>query len=202
LDDVKPGEEMKSNKHVLPVVIGAGLLGILAVTVVCVLAVYLSKKPSMQVEKVNFESAVPVPVYLDAPDLELVDLGGEPVSFDDYVGQVVLVNNWAYWCEPCLAELPTLQAYYDEHKQNGFTVVGIETDGEEESITPIVDLYKLTYPIWLDPNGEAYDSLQSTGLPSSVVLDRKGMVVLKWFGPISREMLEYYITPLLTAPAP
>jgi len=145
----------------------------------------------------DYPSAVPVPVDYPAPELELTDLEGRPVALSDYAGQVVLVNNWAFWCPPCRAELPVLQEYYKDHRQQGFTLLGIEAGGEKVDVDYHVKLYKLTYPIWLDPRERSLAAFQYSGLPNSAVIDRTGKVVLKWGGPISREMLEKYVTPLL-----
>jgi thiol-disulfide isomerase/thioredoxin len=50
----------------------------------------------------------------------------QPGFFDDYAGQVILYNAWATWCPPCKAEMPTLQAYYEKHRDQGFVIIAIE----------------------------------------------------------------------------
>lgn len=142
-------------------------------------------------------SAIPVEVNFAAPELYLSDLQGNPVSLTDYRGQVVLVNNWATWCPPCKAEMPALQAYYDKHRHQNFTIIAIEAGEPVAEVTAFVQQYRLTFPVWLDPGQKATAAFRNPGLPSSYVIDPKGNVRLAWTGAISGEMLEKYVTPLL-----
>lgn len=145
----------------------------------------------------GFESAIPLAVDYPAPKLSLKDLAGKPVSLADYAGQVVLVNNWAYWCPPCRAELPILQGYYQDHRTQKFAILGIESGSSARIVTDYVARYELTYPIWLDPKIKAVAAFGNRSLPNSYVIDGDGQVRLAWTGPISRSMLEQYVTPLL-----
>jgi len=145
----------------------------------------------------DWVSVVPGTVSFPAPELNLTDIDGNPVALSKTAGQVVLVNNWAFWCPPCRAELPELQAYYDAHRQQGFTVIGIEAGGEKVDVAYHVKLFKLTYPIWLDPNEASLKAFQNISLPNTYVIDKTGTVRLAWAGAIDRAMLEKYVTPLL-----
>jgi peroxiredoxin len=145
----------------------------------------------------GFESAIPITVDYRAPKLELKDINGKSASLADYAGQVVLVNNWAFWCPPCRAELPILESYYQDHRAQGFTIIGIESGGSAETVRQYIDGYHLTYPIWLDPRIKAVATFNNRSLPNSFVIDGDGQVRLAWTGPVSREMLETYVTPLL-----
>jgi thiol-disulfide isomerase/thioredoxin len=145
----------------------------------------------------GFESAIPLAVDYPAPRLELKELDGNPASLADFAGQVVLVNNWAFWCPPCRAELPILERYYQDHRAQGFTVIGIESGGSAQTVSQYVEGYKLTYPIWLDPRIKAVAAFRNRSLPNSYVIDGDGQVRLAWTGPVSREMLENYVSPLL-----
>ena len=69
---------------------------------------------------------MPYPVEYAAPELSLQNINGKTESLAEYRGKVVLVNNWATWCPPCKAEMPTLVAYHNEHTADGFTVIAIE----------------------------------------------------------------------------
>lgn len=141
----------------------------------------------------------PIPVSLNypAPDLALDTLQGKGAALKDYLGQVVLVNLWATWCPPCKAEMPTLQAYYQAHKAQGFTLIAVNAGDSASEVQMFVDKLGLTFPIWLDPNNAALRAFRTTGLPSSFVIDRGGQVRLAWSGAVEHQTLEKYVTPLL-----
>ena len=142
-------------------------------------------------------SVVPSVVNFPAPDITLGDLNGNKEILSDYRQGVVLLNNWATWCPPCKSEMPTLQKYYQEHAQQGFMLIGIEAGDPRDVVASFVAEYKLSFPILLDPNNKSLISFHNDSLPSSYVIDHTGTVVLSWTGPISRAMLEKYLTPLL-----
>jgi peroxiredoxin len=175
------------------IVAGLGLL-ILGVVALVFLAGMQAAPASTETPWV---SVVPIAVSFPAPELNLTDIDGNPVGLSKIAGQVVLVNNWAFWCPPCRAELPELQAYYDAHRQQGFTIIGIEAGDEKKDVDYHVKLFKLTYPIWLDPQDASLSAFQNFSLPNSYVIDKTGTVRLTWVGVIDRAMLEKYVTPLL-----
>jgi len=142
-------------------------------------------------------SAVPGTAAYPAPALALIDLDGNPVALSDYLGLVVLVNNWASWCPPCQAEMPDLQSYYAEHAGEGFVIAAINAGEPEETVRAFVSRYGLTFPVWLDPGMSALNVFQNPDLPSSYVIDRTGTVRLRWTGRIGRDMLERDVTPLI-----
>ncbi len=173
--------------------IGAGLL------LLGVVAALLLARPQEAGTSLNSgqRSVVPVAVNYPAPALTLTGLDGEQVSLADFQGQVVLVNNWATWCPPCKAEMPTLQAYYADHQDQGFWLIGINAADPTEKVTQFVTDYRLTFPIWLDPQNMALEAFQNQGLPSSYVIDRQGIVRLAWTGEVSKAILEEYVTPIV-----
>jgi peroxiredoxin len=146
---------------------------------------------------VDMGSVVPVEVNFAAPELSLQNINGKNESLADYRGNVVLVNNWATWCPPCKAEMPTLSAYHSEHAPEGFTVIAIEAGDPMEGVSQFADDYGLEFPVWLDPDGASVKAFGNGTLPNSYVIDRSGTVRYAWTGEINREMLEKYVTPLL-----
>lgn len=143
-------------------------------------------------------SAVPARVHFEAPALTLNDLGGVQHSLSDYLGQVVVVNLWATWCPPCKAEMPHLQAYYEKHRAQGFTVIAVEDGDPPAAVQLFVNEYGLTFPVWADPTYQATDhAFKTKNLPTSYVLDRNGVVRLTWVGAINDSNLEMYVTPLI-----
>ena len=143
-------------------------------------------------------SVVPVAVNFAAPELSLENLNRQTEALADYRERVVLVNNWATWCPPCKAEMPTLAAYYNEHQSEGFTIIAIEAGDPVDAVALFVQSYNLEFPVWLDPNGASLRAFGNGTLPNSYVIDRTGTARYAWTGEINKAMLEKYVTPLLT----
>lgn len=139
----------------------------------------------------------PVDVHFPAPDVRLTDLQGQPVAFTDYKGQVIFYNAWATWCPPCKEEIPTLEAYYQIHRQDGFVVIAIEDGEPVAEVAAYVKEFGLTFPVWPDLKWVATEAFGINALPTSYVIDRSGVVRQMWRGAVTREALEQYVTPLL-----
>jgi peroxiredoxin len=147
------------------------------------------------------ESAAPIlpPTTADyhGPQLKLNDLGGKPVSMEAYSRQVILVNNWATWCPPCVTEMPELQAYFTEHVAEGFEVIAINAGDPADQVASFVKNHGLTFPVWLDPLHKSMGFFKNLNLPSSYVIDRDGIIRYSWMGEVNQATLEQYVTPLL-----
>ncbi len=192
----------KKKTNVIPLlIIGAGL-----VLVAVVLSVYLTRDKSEVQAAIGegdtlangMRSAIPAKVEFEAPELNLRTISGEKESLADYRGKVVLVNNWATWCPPCTAEMPELQAFYEEHADDGLVIVAVEAGEPASQVAKFVEENGLTFPVWLDPWQESIKAFQAPSLPNSFVIDQGGTVRLAWTGAISQGMLERYVTPLLS----
>ncbi len=142
-------------------------------------------------------SVIPMEVSRPAPELVLEDLDGNPVSLSALRGQVVLVNNWATWCPPCRAEMPALEAYYQENRGKNFTLVAIDAGDPVSEVVRFAQSMELTFPIWMDRNSTALAAFNTTALPSSFVIDGQGTIRLAWTGAIDRATLDRYVTPLI-----
>jgi len=143
-------------------------------------------------------STVPAQVNYPAPELTLTDLQGAAHSLADYRGQVVLVNLWATWCPPCKEEMPTLEAYYNKHIEDGFIIIAVNDGDPTPDVIQFVKEYQLTFPIWLDPTYIATEKAFVTkNLPTSYVIDRNGTIRLMWVGGISRKTLDKYVTQII-----
>ncbi len=142
-------------------------------------------------------STIPMEVNYRAPDLTLKNINGKVESLTDYRNSIVLVNNWATWCPPCKAEIPTLISFYEAHKTQGFVIVGIEAGEPQNDVAQFAQSHNMTYPVWFDTGNLALSAFRNENLPSSYVIDHTGTVRLAWTGEINRDMLEKYVTPLL-----
>lgn len=180
-----------SSKNIFIIFLSGGLILI----GMAIVLLYLPKAQEQVLA--NDFSAMPERVNYAAPVLQLTDLEGKPVSLTDYLGKVTLVNNWATWCPPCQAEMPTLQQYYMDHMGKNFTIIAIESGESHDDVLDFVAQYDLSFPVWLDERGLALEAFQNWDLPSSYVVDKDGNIVLRWTGAISRSMLDKYVTSLL-----
>jgi thiol-disulfide isomerase/thioredoxin len=189
----KKQKNSQNLQSVLLVVLGLGL--------VIVAAVVAFSLPRAQAEVQQSQKsggfAIPLEVNFPAPEVKISDLKGNPVALSDYKGQIVLYNAWATWCPPCKDEMPTLDAYYKDHRAEGFVVVAIEDGEPVEQVAEYVRANGLSFPVWPDLKWVATTSFKTDILPSSFVIDRTGVVRLTWTGPITRESLEKFVTPLI-----
>jgi peroxiredoxin len=143
-------------------------------------------------------TVVPAAVNYPAPELTLTDAEGASHSLAEYRGQVILVNLWATWCQPCKEEMPALQAYYEKRRDDGFTIIAVNDGDPTEDVLQFVKDFELTFPVWLDPTYIATEqAFKTLGLPSSYVIDRNGTVRLQWLGGIEKRALEKYVTPII-----
>jgi peroxiredoxin len=173
---------------VIPMVLGLLLIAF---------GILVMVSPKSSGSTISSSSVVPMPVNYAAPQLSLQNINGQTESLTDYRADIVLVNNWATWCPPCQAEMPTLAAYYREHRAESFTIIAIAAGDSPEAVSEFAQLYNLEFPVWLDPNTAALQAFGNGNLPNSYVIDRSGTVRYAWTGEIDKAMLEKYVTPLL-----
>lgn len=191
----------KNNSNRSPIFVG---VGVALIGVMVVLLLLFGKKDGAESKAASADSSspssysvTPAEVNYASPELALKNVNGNTESLVDYRDKVVLVNNWATWCPPCKAEIPTLEKYYKTHSAEGFVIVGIEAGEPQTEVAQFVKSSVITYPIWIDLENASLRAFGASGLPNSFVIDRKGMVRLSWVGEINFAMLEKYVTPII-----
>ena len=101
----------------------------------------------------------------------------------DHHGKTVLINFWATWCPPCLAEMPAMERLWQQHRDSGFIMVAVSVDSDPAKVAPFVAEHKLTFPIVLDPRMEVAAQYGVGALPSSFLVDRTGNLAGLAIGP-------------------
>lgn len=120
------------------------------------------------------------------PALSVRTLDGAPVTTASLRGDVVLLNLWASWCEPCRQELPELEGLHARLGKRGLHVVGVSVD-RERTPEELRELTRgaLTFPIWHDPEDQASRAFGVDLLPATFLFDRKGSLVWQRTGAIA-----------------
>lgn len=150
------------------------------------------------------EPVLPIGVQLgqQAPDFALSDLDGAELRLSELRGRPVIVNFWATWCPPCRVEAPALQAAFEQYREQGVVLLGIDQREDAATVRQFASEFGLTYPLLLDSDGAISALYQVLGIPTTVFLDARGAVVARHVGPLSAEQVGQYLEPVLEASAP
>ena len=125
-----------------------------------------------------------------APPLALPILDGDGrVDLSDYRGKGVILNFWASWCEPCKEEAPMLQRAWEERRDEGLVVLGVNAQDFERDARRFVARYRLTYPIVHDGPGSSLGRFGLTGFPETWWIDRQGRLVAYAQGQFTEDEL-------------
>lgn len=112
----------------------------------------------------------------EAPDFTLKTLEGSNLRLEEYRGQVLLINFWASWCGPCRQEMPILDRLHQRYEDTGFAVWGVNVEGETAPAQKIVDKTNVTFPVLIDEGQLVSQLYELEAMPSTVVVDRDGVV--------------------------
>jgi cytochrome c biogenesis protein CcmG/thiol:disulfide interchange protein DsbE len=132
------------------------------------------------------EQLFPVTLGSEAPDFKAKVLGSNSYkTLADYKGQVVVLNVWATWCEPCRQELPSLERLYQEYGPKGLKLVAVSIDDyvSEDSIRAFAKNFGITFEVLHDSTHAIERVYQTTGYPETFVIGPEGTIRKKWIGP-------------------
>lgn len=116
-----------------------------------------------------------------APEFTLQD-SDRKLSLSDYKGKVVLLNFWASWCAPCIAETPELVALQEKMKDQGVVIVGVSIDEDEAAYHKFLKDFKVNFVTVRDAAKKTPTLYGTFGWPETYVIDREGIVRRKFIG--------------------
>ena len=126
------------------------------------------------------------------------DLKGTSVSLSDFKGKVLLVNFWGTWCVPCLREIPELVRLSARFDTKGLAVVGIAVDsGRPEDIRAFMAEHRMNYPTLVSNLGPVKKTFQVVGFPTTLLIDRHGLIRKRYVGPQTEETFSKDVEALL-----
>ncbi len=111
-----------------------------------------------------------------APDFTLKSAKGPNLRLEEHRGQVVLINFWATWCGPCRQEMPVLDKIQQRYEPLGFTVLGVNVEGETRKVRQLLERSGLSFPILFDGDQTTSETYSVEAMPFTVLVDRDGMV--------------------------
>ena len=128
-----------------------------------------------------------------APPLSLADLDGRTWELPALLGRAVLLNFWATWCEPCLEEMPSLEAMAQRHRADPLVVLTVNYQETEPGIRRFLERVPLALPVLLDRDGSATKAWTPRVFPTTVMIDRSGrprhqiVGAVNWAGDEARQ---------------
>lgn len=115
-------------------------------------------------------------VGAQAPEFTAVDLDGAPVRLSDYRGRPVWINFWATWCPPCRAELPEINAVYQDAQNQGLVLLAVSVSEDRATVLNYLTKTGYSIPAVLDDDGGVANRYAVSGLPMHVFIDKEGIV--------------------------
>lgn len=113
------------------------------------------------------------------PDFNLVDFEGKEHRPDLYKGKVLLINFWATWCPPCLAEMDSMARLYEIYKNEPFHILAIAMSQSAEQLKSYSAKHPHPFPLLPDPDGKASEAFGVTGLPTSYLTNPNGWLIFR-----------------------
>lgn len=132
-------------------------------------------------------------VIIDSFQWDLIDTEGNRVPFETFKGSVILVNFWATWCPPCVAEMPGLQDLYDRYQ--GKVSFLFVTSDKKQRVFDFMNSKDYSFPVYFEAS-RSPEPLISKSLPSTYIIDQNGKVVVEkvgaadWNSPKVHRLLE------------
>ncbi len=131
-----------------------------------------------------------------AKDLSLTALDGTVLRLSDLRGKVIMIDFWASWCAPCVAEGPMLAEAYREWSERGVEFIGVAIWDERPAIAEFIAQNRVGYPSAVDANGSTAINYGVKGIPEKFFIAGDGMLAKKVIGPMTRAKLDAILDAL------
>ncbi|WP_052737621.1 TlpA disulfide reductase family protein [Bacillus sp. SA1-12] len=128
-----------------------------------------------------------------ANDFTLKTVEGKTVSLSEYKGKIVVMNFWTTWCTYCQEEMEELNKFSEEMQSVNVELLGVNVTSSEENERAVIQFVNhadIPYRVGMDVNGEVSKSYNIIGIPTTFIIDEKGIVRKKILGPVTSNLLK------------
>lgn len=147
------------------------------------------QKASGQDRKIN----IGVNVGNIAPDFTLKDLKGSEVQLSKLRGKKVMINFWATWCPPCRQEMPEIEKFFQEKKED-IEILAISIDGgAPKNVAEYIKKMNITFPVVLDEKDRVNERYKVMTIPTTFFLDENGVIINKYYSVMSLGVMKELI---------
>lgn len=136
-------------------------------------------------------------IWGNAPDFELSDIYGNSFKLSNLKGKVIILDFFATWCPPCVAEIPGFNSLVDEYKSKGLEIVGVSLDDKVSTVKDFAENKNMKYHLIMGNEKIVKDYGGITGIPTTFIIDKNGNIVNKHIGYVEKEDFEKEIKGLL-----
>lgn len=200
--EVSKTSKKNSKKHMMMfiviTIVNVGLLVLLATQ----LLTPVHNQSDIKVDNTTVLGEVTSPLIgKPAPDFTLPTLGNSAskIHLSDFKGKPVILNFWASWCGPCNEEAPFLQKAWPGLRSQGIVFLGIDSLDTSNNGMAFLKQYGITFPNVQDTvNSEVAINYGGTGFPTTIFINKSGIVVSKWIVPLTEQGLKQELTKLLS----
>ncbi|MCW5852685.1 MAG: redoxin domain-containing protein [Anaerolineae bacterium] len=133
------------------------------------------------------------PTGTAALDFELSTLDGQKVRLSDFRGRPVVINFWATWCGPCLAEMPLLKKTYDELKDTGLVLLAVDVQEKPDTVRKFAEKEQLPFTVLLDETGLVATYYRVNAYPTTFFVDPNGVIQSWQRGTLTKTTLDRHL---------
>ncbi len=128
-----------------------------------------------------------------APDFTLKDLKGSEVQLSKLRGKKVMINFWATWCPPCRQEMPEIEKFFQEKKED-IEILAINIDGgAPKNVAEYIKKMKITFPVVLDEKDRVNERYKVMTIPTTFFVDENGVIINKYYSVMSLGVMKELI---------
>jgi thiol-disulfide isomerase/thioredoxin len=152
-----------------------------------------TSEPSTETAKDSPILINPNSMKVSALDFKLKDLNGKEVSLSQLKGKRVFLNFWATWCPPCKAEMPEIEALYNETKDSDLVILAVNIGESQNTVKSFMDKNKYNFSVLLDTDNSIAAKYNIQSIPTSFFIDKDGVIVSRHIGSMNKTQMETYI---------